>query len=122
MVKLQSDLAPGAGRRAPVDWKHYVFGCIAGIAPWIGIVSILLAYGAQPDLRGGAGIPAFVYAIVASLFVSFNVFAIVMVLQYRKIGQWRDYLVGEKTYMILSLVAKSLLAWQVFSGTLRPGG
>ncbi|HET7703852.1 MAG TPA: heliorhodopsin HeR [Candidatus Limnocylindrales bacterium] len=109
-------------RREDVDWKHYVFGCIAGIAPWIGILSILLAYGAQPDLPGGAGIPAFVYAIVASLFVSFNVFAIVMVLQYRRIGRWRDYLVGEKTYMVLSLVAKSLLAWQVFSGTLRPGG
>jgi hypothetical protein len=28
--------------------------------------------------------------------------------------------VGEKTYMVLSLVAKSLLAWQVWSGTLRP--
>ena len=52
----------------------------------------------------------------------FNVFAITMVLQYRRIGPWRDYLVGEKTYMVMSLVAKSLLAWQVFSGTLRPGG
>lgn len=114
--------AANEGRRDHPDWKHYIFGCIAGIAPWIGIFSILLAYGAQPDLPGGAGIPAFVYLIVGSLFVSFNVFAIVMVLQYRRIGRWRDYLVGEKTYMVLSLVAKSLLAWQVFSGTLRPGG
>ncbi len=30
--------------------------------------------------------------------------------------------VGEKTDMAMSLVAKSALAWQVFSGTLRPGG
>ncbi len=110
------------GRRDHPDWKHYVFGCIAGIAPWIGIFSILLAYGAQPDLPNGAGIPAFVYVIVGSLFVSFNIFAITMVLQYRRIGRWRDYLTGEKTYMVMSLVAKSLLAWQVFSGTLRPGG
>jgi hypothetical protein len=43
-----------------------------------------------------------------------------MVLQYGRIGPWRDYLVGEKTYMVLSLVAKSLLAWQVFFGTLAP--
>ena len=43
-----------------------------------------------------------------------------MVLQYRKTGAWRDHLVGEKTNMVLSLVAKSLLAWQVWSGTLRP--
>jgi hypothetical protein len=114
--------AANEGRRDHPDWKHYTFGCIAGIAPWLGIVSILLAYGAQPDLPSGAGIPAFVYVIVATLFVSFNVFAITMVLQYRQIGRWRDYLTGEKTYMVMSLVAKSLLAWQVFSGTLRPGG
>jgi hypothetical protein len=114
--------AANEGRRDHPDWKHYIFGCIVGIAPWIGIVSILLAYGAQPDLPNNAGIPAFVYVIVGSLFVSFNIFAITMVLQYRRIGRWRDYLTGEKTYMVMSLVAKSLLAWQVFSGTLRPGG
>ena len=113
--------AANEGRRDHPDWKHFIFGCIAGIAPWIGIFSILLAFGAQAGLPAGAGIPAFVYVIVGTLFVSFNVFAVVMVLQYRRIGRWRDYLVGEKTYMVMSLVAKSLLAWQVFSGTLRPG-
>ncbi len=106
--------------RERVDWKHFIFGCIAGIVPWIAITSILWAYSAQEGLPPGSGIPGFVYAIIVSLFVAFNLFAIVMVLQYRKIGRWRDYLVGEKTYMVLSLVAKSLLAWQVWSGTLRP--
>ncbi len=106
--------------RDEVDWKHFIFGCIAGIAPWIAIFSILAAYSFQDGLPEGAGIPAFVYVIIGSLFVAFNVFAITMVLQYRKIGRWRDYLVGEKTYMVLSLVAKTLLAWQVWSGTLRP--
>ena len=106
--------------RATVDWKHYIFGCIAGIVPWLAIFSVLWAYSAQEGLPADAGIPAFVYVIIASLFVAFNIFAITMVLQYRKVGRWRDYLYGEKTYMILSLVAKSLLAWQVWSGTLRP--
>ncbi len=55
-----------------------------------------------------------------ALFLAFNVPAITMVLQYAKVGRWRDYLTGEKTYMVMSLVAKSLLAWQVWSGTLRP--
>lgn len=114
--------AANEGRRDHPDWKHYVFGCIAGIMPWLGVFSILVAYGFQSDLPTEAGIPAFVYVIVGTLFVTFNIFAITMVLQYRKIGPWRDYLVGEKTYMVMSLVAKSLLAWQVFSGTLRPGG
>jgi hypothetical protein len=107
-----------AGQR--IDWKPFIFGCIAGIAPWIGIFSILGAYSFQEGLPADAGIPGFVYLIIASLFVAFNIFAITMILQYRKVGRWRDYLYGEKTYMVLSLVAKSLLAWQVWSGTLRP--
>ena len=107
--------------REKVDWKHYIFGCIAGIMPWLAIFSILWAYGAQEGLPPEAQIPSFVYIIIASLFVAFNVFAITMVLQYKKVWRWRDYLYGEKTYMVLSLVAKSLLAWQVWSGTLRPG-
>jgi len=41
-------------------------------------------------------------------------------LQYRKIGRRRDYLYGERADMLFSLIAKSLLAWQVFFGTLRP--
>lgn len=106
--------------RERVDWKHFIFGCIAGVVPWIAIFSVLWAYSAQADLPAKAQIPGFVYVIIASLFVAFNIFAITMVLQYRKTGRWRDYLVGEKTYMVLSLVAKSLLAWQVWSGTLRP--
>jgi len=59
--------------------------------------------------------------IYVSLFVSFNIFAINMVLQRRKIGKWADYLHGERSYMILSLVAKTLLAWQVWSGVFQPG-
>ena len=39
-------------------------------------------------------------------------------LQYKQVGRFRDYLVGERTYIILSLTAKSALAWQIFGGTL----
>lgn len=103
--------------RASADWKHFLFGCIAGAVPWIAIGATLVTYAARPD---AVPIPAFVWAIYVSLFIAFNVFAITMVLQYAKVGRWRDYLTGEKTYMLMSLVAKSLLAWQVWSGTLRP--
>jgi hypothetical protein len=47
-------------------------------------------------------------------------FAINMVFQYKKIGKWKEYVFGEKMYILLSLLAKSALAWQVFAGTLRP--
>lgn len=103
--------------REKVQWQHYVFGCIAGIVPWVVIGAALLTSATAP---GAAAIPVFVIAIFVSLFVAFNVFAINMVLQYAKVGRWRDYLYGERAYMVFSLVAKSLLAWQVFFGTLRP--
>ena len=104
------------GRDRP-QWLHYVFGCIAGAVPWVVIFVTILVSATEP---GSAPIPGFVIAIFVTLFVFFNVFAINMVLQYRKIGGWRDYLYGERAYMLFSLVAKSLLAWQVFFGTLRP--
>jgi hypothetical protein len=103
--------------RARPQWPHYIFGCIAGAVPWIVIFVTLLISATEP---GSAPIPGFVIAIFVTLFVCFNVFAINMVLQYRKIGRWQDYLYGERAYMLFSLVAKSLLAWQVFFGTLRP--
>jgi Heliorhodopsin len=39
-------------------------------------------------------------------------------LQYRQIGPWHSYAFGEKAYLVLSLVAKSALAWQIFAGSL----
>jgi hypothetical protein len=103
--------------REKVQWNHYIFGVIAGLVPWIVIGIALWSASTEP---GAASVPTFVYIIFVSLFVSFNVFAITMILQYRKVGRWREYLAGEKTYMLLSLFAKTLLAWQVFFGTLRP--
>ena len=94
-----------------------MFGCLVGAVPWV-VIGVSLATAASGP--GAAPIPGFVIAIYVSLFVGFNVFAVNMVLQYAKIGRWRDYLYGERAYMIFSLVAKTLLAWQVFSGTLRP--
>ena len=62
--------------------------------------------------------PGFVYGIFFSLFVLFNCFAVNQWLQYKQVGKWRDYLVGERVYVTLSLIAKSLLAWQIFAATL----
>ena len=103
------------GRTKP-HWLTFILGCIAGIVPWI--VYGIYVYGASQ--YGGGNIPTFVYWIYVSIFLFFNSFAVNMVLQYKKVGPWKDYLFGERVYIILSLVAKSLLAWQVFAGTLRP--
>jgi hypothetical protein len=98
------------------NWTAFIYGCIAGIVPWI--VIVMYFFGALSS--SGAEPPAFVYAIIPSIFVFFNIFALNMVLQYKKVGPWKDYLFGERVYIILSLIAKTALAWQIFAGTLAP--
>jgi hypothetical protein len=97
------------------NWTSFNLGVFAGIIPWV----VIFWYFSGAVVNSEDAVPKFVYGIIASLFVFFNVFAVNMVLQYRKIGPWRDYLFGERMYILLSLFAKSALAWQVFSGTLR---
>ena len=98
------------------DFTAFVFGCIAGIVPWIVIGASLLRAGIESQGK----MPTFVYYIFLSIAIFFNVFAINQYLQYKRYGRWKDYLYGERMYIVLSLVAKSVLAWQVFMGTLRP--
>ena len=80
--RVDDPLRPAAGAlRASPDrpgWLPFIFGCIAGVVPWIAIGIYLWARdrSAEP--------PAFVYAIFVSLFVFFNSFALNMVLQYRR--------------------------------------
>jgi hypothetical protein len=97
------------------NWAAFIMGCITGIIPWV-VVAIYLFGSGDADHHA----PNFVYWIYFSIFLFFNSFAINQILQYKKVGKWNDYLYGERAYIILSLVAKSLLAWQVFAGTLRP--
>lgn len=95
--------------RAVTTMLPFWFGTLVGVTPWLSITYNIVATGA---------IPGFVYGIVlvqAALFFSFG---LNQWLQYRGVGRWSDYAYGEKAYLVLSLVAKSLLAWQIFTGSL----
>ena len=92
------------------DWTAFIFGSVIGAIPWIAIVLYFVKASPSP--------PVFVYGIVASLILLYALFPINMWLQYARKGPWRSYVWGEYGYMFLSLTAKSVLAWQVFAGTL----
>jgi Heliorhodopsin len=107
------------------NWTAFVYGCFAGIAPWI-VMSVyffvsLARLDDLPDLpqrlKDALNTVRFGFP---GLFVFFNLFAINMILQYKAVGKWKNYLFGEKVYITLSLLAKSFLAWFVWGGTLRP--
>jgi len=103
-------------QRTKVDWTPFVFGCVAGAAPWIVVLTYFFGGG------NFAHIPGFVYGILFGYFLFFNTFPVNMVLQYARVGKWADYRFGELSYITLSLVSKSLLAWLVFGGTFQPNG
>ncbi|WP_420452232.1 heliorhodopsin HeR [Ilumatobacter sp.] len=98
-------------------WTPFWFGCIAGIGPWLAIVAYLVI---NVNRDGAEGPPTFVYGIIVTIFLLFNCFALNQWLQYREVGRWSDYVFGEVVYVVLSLVAKSALAWQIFANTLIP--
>jgi hypothetical protein len=70
------------------------------------------------NVIGADTVPGFVYGIVVAEQLFFFTFGLNQWLQYRGVGRWRDYLYGEKVYLVLSLVAKSVLAWQIYGGSL----
>lgn len=97
--------------RTQTTMMPFWFGTLAGVAPWIAIWFNVVTAGE---------VPGFVYGIVVAETILFFSFGLNQWLQYRKVGSWADYLFGEQAYLVLSLVAKSLLAWQIYGGSLAP--
>ncbi len=95
--------------RTTTTMLPFWFGTLVGLAPWIAILINIL---------GSETVPGFVYGIVIAEFIFFFSFGLNQFLQYREIGPWTDYAYGEKVYLVLSLAAKSVLAWQIYGGSL----
>ncbi len=95
--------------RTTTDMKPFWFGTVAGLAPWVALWT---------NVIGADTVPGFVFVLIVVEQILFFTFGLNQWLQYRRVGRWADYLFGEKTYLVLSLVAKSFLAWQVYGGSL----
>ncbi|MFP5308902.1 MAG: heliorhodopsin HeR [Actinomycetes bacterium] len=91
--------------------RPFWFGTAAGAVPWV-VIGIYL-------LQDAAAVPTFVFVLYAVELAFFWSFGLTQWLQYRQVGRWSSYLTGERTYIWLSLGAKSALAWLVFGNVLR---
>lgn len=98
---------PGRGTSRVPFW----LGTAAGAIPWA-VIAVYL-------LQDAAAVPTFVFVLYAVELLFFWSFGLTQWLQYRQVGRWADYLVGERTYIWLSLGAKSALAWLLFANVLR---
>jgi len=98
------------------NWFPFILGSISGGFPWV----VLFAYFTGDVIASENNVPKFVYAIFIVYLILFMSFAVNMVLQYRGVGRWKDYLYGERIYIVMSFVAKTFLVWLVFAGLFKP--
>jgi hypothetical protein len=94
-------------------FSAYILGWLIGLAPWA-VILMYLFFSPNLDLT-----PWYGWAAIIAYFLFFNSFAFNMLLQYKKVGPWKSYVFGEKVYIWLSLIAKSTVAWIVFSGAIQ---
>lgn len=95
--------------RTSTTMLPFWFGALVGITPWVAMGVNIVFY---------SDVPAAIYAVLIVQGLFFFCFGLNQWLQYKGIGRWADYAFGEKTYLVLSLAAKSLLAWQIFAVSL----
>ena len=97
--------------RTSTTMMPFWFGTLVGITPWLAMGINLFFY---------SDVPTGIYFILFVQAAFFFCFGLNQWLQYRGVGKWANYVFGEKTYLVLSLSAKSLLAWQIFIVSLVP--
>ena len=75
------------------SWSAFILGSISGGFPWI----VIFSYFSAAVISSEGNVPNFVYLILGIYFVLFMSFAGNMVLQYKGVGKWKDYLYGESS-------------------------
>ena len=92
--------------------KPFLFGCIAAIGPWTCIIGTLAATSGE--------MPFFVNFIFWSYLGMFMLFPINMFIEYSSKGDTAARVSAERGYIVLSVVAKTILGWAVFFGLKQP--
>ncbi|KAL7561545.1 hypothetical protein ACA910_007006 [Epithemia clementina (nom. ined.)] len=87
-------------------WRAFFTGWIGHLSIW----AILFNYYTVYTSRGGDGAGT-VWVSLVLQFILDSSFAILFTLQWKKIGFGKDYVLGEKGFLLLSFTAKTLLAW-----------
>lgn len=95
------------------NWYPFAMSWVAHFASWLPIVNYFFVAVKRGDP------PNFVWSIIFILFFLDGTFALLFSLQWCKVGKFRDYVFGEKGFILLSFTAKALLAWINYGGGSR---
>mgnify|MGYP005857872355 CR=1 FL=1 len=95
------------------NWYPFVVSWIAHLASWMPIVNYFFVAVKRGDP------PNFVWSIIFILFFLDGTFAALFSLQWCKVWKFKDYVFGEKGFIVLSFTAKALLAWINYGGGSR---
>lgn len=98
-----------SGKKKNYNWWPFNLGILAGIIPWI----LILINCYLIRINGGFN-PQIAIVMIVDFFW-FTMFALNMYLGFKKVGRWENYYYVEVVYSFLSLAAKSILAWSLFS-------
>jgi hypothetical protein len=107
---------PPKGKAASSQWLGYGVAIVAGCLPLLAILLYLLF----ANVNGTGHLPGFVYPMIISVLVLCGGLAGNLFLYLRQTGPWKQYLFTERNFIVLGLVVKSALAWQLFFGVLKP--
>jgi len=91
-----------------VDWLPFIAGSLTAMVPWI----IISTYYFTSITNNFAYFDLIKY-IIPTIFILWLGFPLNMYLHYKRIGALKDYINSEKGYIMLGLVTKTLLAWQI---------
>ena len=97
--------AKARSENRPQNWRPFFVGWLGHLTGWSFIFSYLFTL----TSRGGAS--AALWIIVVMQLILDSGFPVLFTMQWLKIGPFEDYVEGEKAFIVLSFVNKTLLAW-----------
>ncbi|KAG7363520.1 hypothetical protein IV203_026881 [Nitzschia inconspicua] len=91
------------------DYTAFWSSCIMHLASWAIIFAYFIEGMAKVDNSLALG-------LVLTLFLLEMTFPLIFILQWRKIGPFKDYLVGEFSFCLFSFTTKTFIAWATLIG------
>jgi hypothetical protein len=101
--------------KAKPNWLAFGMAALAGVG-----LAVILGLQAWSMQVYGAGLSGYVYGLYGVLLGAGLLLGANCWMQYKKLNRWADYLFSERMLMLLGVVVKTLLAWLIFAGALRP--